>query len=579
MKVTNKYLDITGKSILRGKIDLAPDYKIQGVEEYKGNPLIEALPPIFSPEYIYEEFTHYPEISEEEKNMRVEERYHVLERVKTFSQVLNVHFYIQNKLSTILRQGYIPRNIADQDYLARLRYINSIRDTARETKEANFRIIEAEMRSTAKSFSIIGISGIGKTTALEKLLLMYPQVIIHSSYKGKPLMRTQIVWLKIDCPFDGSLKTLCTMFFRALDDVLGNTEYYRKFGNGRDSTATMMINMTYLAAQYSIGVLVIDEIQHLIASKKDSADEFLNFYVTLTNTIGIPVLLIGTFKAHEVLTQDFRQARRAGGSGSIIWDRMDKKSEDWNIFIEYLWGCWCLKNTQELTEEIKDVMYNESQGISAVAVNLFILAQESAMRNGIEKITPKILRETAKKELGLIANMIDALRSGDIKKIMKYEDLAYNLDEVLRNVKHERDLHGIAARLAKTKKAMRDNEKIDIKNQVINALMSFKIFDGLGLKKIDAIIEEVIKKLGTDNKDEVQKEVLKKCIEQKDALDIAKEEKNSKKNKKTAKLQNRDLRRVYEESQKKKVPIYDLLSEAGFIKNPLEEFWGEEKHA
>ena len=69
--------------------------------------------------------------------------------------------------------------------------------------------------------SIIGISGIGKTTAIERLLLMYPQVIKHFEYKGECFTRTQIVWLKIDCPYDGNLSTLCKSFFKAIDDILG----------------------------------------------------------------------------------------------------------------------------------------------------------------------------------------------------------------------------------------------------------------------------------------------------------------------------------------------------------------------
>lgn len=58
----------------------------------------------------------------------------------------------------------------------------------------------------------------------------------------------------------------------------------------------------------------------------------LNFFVTLSNTVGIPTVLIGTSKAQQLFKGNFRQARRAASDGSIIWDRMAKDSEEWEFF-------------------------------------------------------------------------------------------------------------------------------------------------------------------------------------------------------------------------------------------------------
>ncbi len=37
----------------------------------------------------------------------------------------------------------------------------------------------------------------------------------------------------------------------------------------------------------------------------------LNFFVTLVNTIGLPVILVGTPKARDIFEKDFRSARRS----------------------------------------------------------------------------------------------------------------------------------------------------------------------------------------------------------------------------------------------------------------------------
>src|SRR5690625_7154437 len=86
---------------------------------------------------------------------------------------------------------------------------------------------------------------------------MYPQVIKHEAYEGQPFNHTQIVWLKIDCPYDGSLSTLCKSFFKAIDDLLG-TRYLEKYGYMNRITSTMLLHMTSLASMYGIGVLVIE---------------------------------------------------------------------------------------------------------------------------------------------------------------------------------------------------------------------------------------------------------------------------------------------------------------------------------
>src|SRR5699024_11901209 len=109
-------------------------------------------------------------------------------------------------------------------------------------------------------------------------------------------------------PYDGSLSTLCKSFFKAIDDLLG-TRYLEKFGYMNRITSTMLLHMTSLASMYGIGVLVIDEMQHLLHSKND-LEEMLNFFVTFSNTVGIPTVLIGTSKAHKLCKGIFRQVRR-----------------------------------------------------------------------------------------------------------------------------------------------------------------------------------------------------------------------------------------------------------------------------
>ena len=50
------------------------------------------------------------------------------------------------------------------------------------------------------------------------------------------------------------------------------------------------------------------------------SERMLNFFVTLVNTIGLPVILIGTPEAIGVLQEKFRQARRGSGLGDMVFE-------------------------------------------------------------------------------------------------------------------------------------------------------------------------------------------------------------------------------------------------------------------
>ena len=406
-------LEKTNSLVLKGDFEEAM-YKVQALSEYSKNPFIEALPPIFSEDNVLERFMVTPRITQQEKQSETNIRYHVLKRVKNFIQPLPIHFEVERRLSTLIRRGYLARNPLDKTFLERIRVLHQLRE---DEEEAHKYIDERlnYLRSTADSLSIIGISGIGKTTAIERLLLMYPQVIKHEKYEGLPFNRTQIVWLKIDCPYDGSLSTLCKSFFKAIDNLLG-TRYLEKYGYLNRVTSTMLLHMTSLASMYGIGVLVIDEIQHLLHSKNDQ-EEMLNFFVTLSNTVGIPTVLIGTSKAQQLFKGNFRQARRAASEGAIIWDRMAADSEEWEFFLETLWELQCLKTRSDLTEDMKKSFYEECQGITSVAVNMFILSQERALfdeSNEEERLTPRVLKKTAKEDMKIIQPMLNALRKNDL---------------------------------------------------------------------------------------------------------------------------------------------------------------------
>ena len=391
-------------------------YLPQKVEDYKGNPLIEALPPIYSPSKATQLLTIDLGYHEKERELDDEYREHSIYRLFRYFQPLETHIDIEKRVSRAIRQGYISKNPIKPQYTAKL-----VQGAAAIQNGSYDWHNEYNPHSTAAGFTIIGLSGVGKTTAIERILSLYPQRIQHTQYNNESLFLTQLVWVKIDCPFDGSLKGLCFSFFAYIDKVLG-TDYSRKFAVNRMTVDSALPRMAQIATSHCLGLLVIDEIQHLSQAKSGGREKMLNFFVTLVNTVGVPVVLIGTSKALPILQSEFRQARRGSGQGDLIWERM-QNDISWDIMIRAMWKNQWTREYTPLTNELKNVLYDESQGILDIAVKLYAFAQAKVIGDGTEKVTAAAIREVAAVKLKLLKNYLDAIRSGDVKKMAQYEDI------------------------------------------------------------------------------------------------------------------------------------------------------------
>jgi hypothetical protein len=396
-------------------------YSDTGVDQYRGNPFIEALPPLQDVPQVASSLTKNLDVRPADTFGNAQTRIHTISQLLDgFFQPISRHIELEQKISMLIRQGYVGRNLATGALEAHL-------------QNGYERIMKGDLGvfrfdhvvSTAKSLAFIGCSGSGKTSSLNRILATYPQAIYHENYNF-----TQIVFLKIDCPHDGSLKSLCHNFFRAIDSLL-STNYVSRYAKKRHGVETLIALMAQIANTHSIGLLIIDEIQHLELNGSGGAKRMLNFFVTLVNVISIPVVMVGTPKARSVFTADLRSARRSAGLGSILWEPISKpaKSDDiakteWGAFTKTLWKYqWLLKASSEISEEIRDTWYDLSQGIMDIVVKLFVLSQIRAVVTKVERITPKLMQTVYEDELKPIHPMIEALRSGDPDRISRYSDL------------------------------------------------------------------------------------------------------------------------------------------------------------
>ncbi len=411
--------------LLRGR-RVEAEYNDPLIPDYQDNPFIEALPPIWSKQQVIDMLQYYPDYQAVHREWSPELRLHLIRNVLKFFEVIPKHIDLEQRLSSMVRLGYEARNPCLLDYY---RTIDKKVDALLSGKP-----LVSNLQCSALALAVVGLSGVGKSVTLGHLLALYPQVIFHHNHRGNAFSYVQLVWLKIECPSDGSTKSLCLNFFQALDDLF-ETNYVENYArDGHATTEEMIKGMARLASLHAIGVLVIDEIQHLSNAKSGGSERMLSFFVELVNKIGMPVILVGTYKAMAMLNREFRLARRSAGLGDFVWDSM-RRDETWNIFLESLWRYQYTQKDCKLTPHLNRTLYDVTQGITDLAVKTYMLAQTRAITRGDEIITAGVIRSVAHDSFRMARPILDALKSGNIQELYKVDDiLPVDIETLLRVV-------------------------------------------------------------------------------------------------------------------------------------------------
>ena len=541
-------------------------YRDQQLPEYNANPMIQALPPIMSKRQFLKSVTTLPNFSAAERLLEPDLRFHCVERLSRYFTPIVCTIELQRIISILLRQGYIARNILQPQYARRANQIyQAIQNKGGKTIE-NY----VDIPTSASGFTLIGPSGMGKTTNLKNILGLYPQVIAHPEHSVY-----QLVWIKVDCPHAGSLKGLCIDVFKEIDRLLG-TNYFKKFGSTRNSEDYMLAQVAQLAHTHHLGMLVIDEMQNLVNARR-SKDDLLNFLVKMDNIIGVPVIRVGTNEAYPILQGNFRNARRGTGEGGVLWDRMKQEDENewrgWKLFVQQMWQFQWTAGYTVLTDEIYEALYFETQGIIDLVVKLFKMVQWRAIAEGEEEIiTVDLIHEVAEEGLYLVKPMLAAIRSGDTDWMKKYKDIA-PLSTVEYQNKYASKLQSEDLEEIRRLAGKQQEQQSPILSTVILKLIQELNVDALLAKQCAEKVFDPKKK--QHNVQALINEAYALSLQSEGSASIEIEKGNRKKSKK-AKLepqyQKNDMRLIVAQAEENGISAHDALKQAGFIRNPIDDF-------
>ena len=345
--------------------------------------LVEKMPEMLSGKALYDRLTDIPEYDEaiRKKNST--------ERLMALSTLYDI--YLPSEMSV---------EIYSKLYLALVRSLQKkgTQAAVQQSYQNHNAIMRRESRGIiggSDSFSIVGCSGIGKSSAINRAISIITEDRMIEV--EKPMIRI-IPCLIVQCPWDASVKSMLLEILRKSDELL-ETNYYGNALKARATTDVLIGIVSQVALQH-IGLLIIDEIQNCVTAKGGKG--LVAMLTQLINSSGISIGLVGTPETIALLESAFQLARRSLGLQYNILNNDGYFCGFCKLLFQYQY----VKNHTNITPQIIDWLYDHSGGVTSVVVSLIHDAQELAILEGHEILDISMLNQAYEKRMQLLHDYI-----------------------------------------------------------------------------------------------------------------------------------------------------------------------------
>ena len=338
---------------------------------FTGNRYVEALPPRISEKECIRKYFCSTEMPSKEElgHMDLEDKLSSVTVLEQLRIMFPFHMLLEREFRRALEGSYKRREERYSQNLCRRITIGN------KEKESHTIMQIKEPANVVSGFSLLGLSGCGKSTAINMLVSGYPQTIIHNP--GTMMQSTQIVYLIVQCPPNSGFRLLYKCVGQAIDKALGNFNcVYEKMLNPSDGARISLSTLNGILADlieiFSIGIIVFDEIDQIdLKSTKESSIESL---MLLANNTGVAIAVAGTQEAFEALFCKRRTARRMGTL--IRASSYCQSIEQFQKIVDLLTAFQWLENPLEFTEEMVEELYRCTDGVIDDTVKIYERIQQ-----------------------------------------------------------------------------------------------------------------------------------------------------------------------------------------------------------
>lgn len=350
--------------------------------------IMEKLPPMLSGEEL-------------ERKLEIRPFYDNRSRLKTKSERLMA----LNDIYNVYLPSVMSEEIYSKIYLAMLRSLQKKEGKlAVQQRNENGRRIRNMDGSAyghqgiiggSDSFSIIGSSGIGKSSAISRAVSIATENRVIEL--EEPFCKI-IPVVMVQCPFDCSVKGILLQILREIDMEL-DTHYYDMAVRARATTDMLIGSVSQIALNH-IGLLVVDEIQNIVNHRQGKS--LVGMLTQLINNSGISICMVGTPEAETFFESVDYLARRALGLRYGTCEYNAYFREFCNVLFQYQY----VGQESIISDGMIQWLYEHSAGVLAVVVSLIHDAQEISILSGRETLDMVSLNEAYGQRMNMLHSHI-----------------------------------------------------------------------------------------------------------------------------------------------------------------------------
>ena len=345
--------------------------------------LIKKLPPMLSGDALDQALSILPEYDPEITNQDA------ATRLIALSDLYKV--FVPNQMS---------KEIYSKLYLALLRSLQKKDGILRvkqslENHKATLQQEYSGILGGSDSFTILGVSGIGKSSSISRAV----QLLTHDRIiENEQPYRKILPCVVVQCPFDSSVKGLLLEIIRVVDEQLGSS-YYPKTTSVR-ATIDMLIGSVSTILLNHVGVLIVDEIQNVAISK--NGRNLLGVLLQLINCSGVSICMVGTPECQDFFTQAMQLARRSLG---LQYESMEYGTEFVDL-CETLYQYQYVQKRTNLDDATIRWLYEHSNGNVSSVITLLHDAQEIGILEGSEILNLETLNAAYRSRMKMLHSYI-----------------------------------------------------------------------------------------------------------------------------------------------------------------------------
>jgi hypothetical protein len=192
------------------------------------------------------------------------------------------------------------------------------------------------------------------------------------------------------------------------------------------------------------------------------------------------------------------------------------------------------------------------------------MAQIRAIYSGIEEVNAGLIRQVVQENLKLVQPMLEALKSGDMRRISQFEDIStVDFEEFISSEMPKYSSEDKIQELLIKKKQKESADTLSLKERAVLKLLDLDIDP----QKAQKVVEEIVSQ---EEQDISVSEVVIKAVQK---LTGTEGKKTSVKKNRTEFRDENDLRVIVEEGKAKHISAYEALKAKGIIKAVENDFF------